>query len=60
MDITMCKANDCPIKDKCKRYTAKAGLMQSYFLDTPFKIVDNVFTCEMFYNNNINLEDVLI
>ena len=37
MDITMCKARGCPIKRKCKRYTAiPDSQYQSYFLKVPF------------------------
>ena len=38
-DICMCKgsigATDCPFKEKCYRYTAKADLYQSYFIKLP-------------------------
>lgn len=34
-DITMCEGAECPIKDSCRRFTAKVGLMQSYFLNSP-------------------------
>lgn len=29
-DITKCVAKDCPLKDKCYRFTAKDGHWQSY------------------------------
>jgi hypothetical protein len=44
-DITMCNGVDCPVKDKCYRYTSKPSDRQSYFLFPPFK--DGV--CEMFW-----------
>jgi hypothetical protein len=40
-DITMCwgqkGAIDCPYKERCFRYTAKADEYQSYFIDLPLK-----------------------
>lgn len=30
-DITMCLKHDCKLKEKCKRYVAKASNYQSYF-----------------------------
>jgi hypothetical protein len=45
-DITMCKGTDCPIKEKCYRFTAKADdLYQSYFTEPPIK--DG--KCEMYW-----------
>jgi len=35
-DITKCKGQNCPIKQKCKRYTAKS-VWQSYFMESPIK-----------------------
>lgn len=45
MDITKCKGEDCPIKENCKRFTAKESLMQSYFIESPFN--DN--KCDMYW-----------
>jgi hypothetical protein len=56
-DITMCNPTDCPIKDKCYRFTAIPGRMQQvYFVDAPGKIIEGEFKCEHFWGN---LEDVL-
>jgi hypothetical protein len=36
-DITMCKGNDCPLKESCYRYTATPDdLWQSYFMNPPY------------------------
>ena len=36
-DITMCKGTNCPLKEKCYRFTAKADEYQSYFNEIPLK-----------------------
>jgi hypothetical protein len=37
-DITMCPGHDCPLKEKCYRYTAKpCEFRQSYFMSPPYK-----------------------
>lgn len=36
-DITMCVGTNCPLKEKCYRYTAKVSeYRQSYFTDVPY------------------------
>ena len=37
LDITMCKGEGCPVKDKCRRHTATPDYYQAYFAETPFK-----------------------
>ena len=37
MDIAKCKGDGCPVKERCYRFTAKAGVYQSYFVDVPIK-----------------------
>ena len=37
MDITMCKGERCPVRERCKRFNAEPGMMQSYFTETPGK-----------------------
>lgn len=60
-DITMCNGGDCPVKDKCYRFTAKPSeFRQSYFLNTPFK--DD--KCDMFWGEKAesifnDLKDIL-
>lgn len=36
-DITMCKGDNCSIKDTCYRHTAKADRLQSWFVEAPIK-----------------------
>jgi hypothetical protein len=46
-DITMCKGDDCPKRDKCYRYLAEPEPhMQSYFLTPPN--IDGV-ECDSFW-----------
>jgi hypothetical protein len=49
MDITLCKGNNCPIKEQCKRYIYKPDfpLYQSYFTESPIK--DG--KCDMFWGD---------
>ena len=36
-DITMCKGDDCPLKENCYRCTATPDdLWQSYFINPPY------------------------
>jgi hypothetical protein len=52
-DITMCPGTDCPVKEKCYRFTANASeFIQSYFFEPPFEEKDGVFTCEMYWGEN--------
>lgn len=34
-DITKCEGHDCPLKEKCYRYTSKDNHRQSYFVEDP-------------------------
>lgn len=36
-DICMCSGLNCPVKENCYRFTAKADEYQTYFLDAPIK-----------------------
>jgi hypothetical protein len=51
-DITKCSGANCPVKDKCYRYTSPASLRQSYFWDTPGKIESKQFSCDMYFGEN--------
>lgn len=54
-DITMCKGNDCPLKESCFRYLATPVILynthypdyQSYFTDPPFNKETN--TCDNYW-----------
>lgn len=48
-DITKCPGGDCPIKDKCYRFTAPTSdFRQSWFCEYPFK--DG--KCDTFWGEN--------
>jgi hypothetical protein len=52
-DITKCTGKDCLIKESCKRFTAEGNdYWQSWFTNPPFKIVEDKFTCEMYWGQN--------
>jgi hypothetical protein len=61
MDFTMCKGDDCPLKNKCRRYTEEPNLdYQSYFVDPPY--IDD--ECDMFFGDKSEyiykqLQDIL-
>lgn len=51
-DITKCSGAGCPWKSKCVRYITPANeYRQAYFSDTPGKMVEEVFACEMFWGD---------
>lgn len=53
MDITKCKGETCPLKDRCYRYTAKAcEYYQSYFIKEPYKIKNNKFKCDYLWTDD--------
>ena len=47
-DITKCRDKDCPVKEKCYRWTAEEDMMQSYFVESPRSDEG----CEMFWGEN--------
>ena len=50
-DISMCTNGECPLKQKCFRYTAKPiEHRQSYSMFKP-TVVDGEITCEWFWDN---------
>lgn len=51
-DITKCDPVDCPVKEKCYRFTSQASEYQSYFAKQPSEIIDGKFTCDMYWGEN--------
>jgi len=61
MDITKCKGKDCPLKETCYRYTAKASGMQSYFSDDKVCVIDdNHVSCEHYWSDLSNEDCIKI
>jgi hypothetical protein len=48
-DITKCSGHGCLVKEKCYRFTAEAGMRQSYFVEVPGKIEEGEFKCDMYW-----------
>jgi len=40
-DISMCKGEDCPLKETCYRYTAESSDYQAYFMKIPYDTTTN-------------------
>jgi hypothetical protein len=54
-DISKCSGEDCPVKEKCYRFTATASeYRQSYFFKPPLEVKNGVVTCEMYWGDQAN------
>jgi hypothetical protein len=53
-DITKCKGDGCPIKEKCYRFTAIADEYQSYFGNPPIK--DG--KCDMYWEARVHQQHI--
>lgn len=51
-DITKCKDEECPLKEKCFRYTSPASEYQSYFSGSPRNKNDDSKICTSFWDNS--------
>lgn len=50
-----CNGGECPVKDKCLRFTKKGNeFMQPYFNSEPFIIEYGHFMCQFFIGGEIN------
>lgn len=50
MDITKCSGQNCPVKEKCYRFTAPASQYQSYFVIPPIKTTkERKLDCEHYW-----------
>jgi len=50
MDITKCSVTNCPVKEKCYRFTAPASQYQSYFVIPPIKTTEEgKLDCEHYW-----------
>lgn len=48
-DISMCPGNDCPMKEKCWRFTATPDPWRQAFFSTP---PNDGEECEQFWSND--------
>lgn len=52
-DITKCPGDNCPVKERCYRFTAPSSIHQSYFAELPGKLdtgtTPPVWRCDMFW-----------
>ena len=54
-DITKCRGKDCPVRETCHRFTVQEGYWQSWFMDSPSKVVDGRFICNSYWGDNAQL-----
>jgi len=55
MPLQKCYGGECPVKDKCLRFTKKSHeYMQPYFKAEPFVIEYGYFMCQHFIGGEIN------
>lgn len=48
-DINLCHGGKCPLREYCRRYTAKTSANQSYIMP-PYKVTDGIFSCQLFWS----------
>ena len=51
-DITKCTGKDCPVKEKCYRYTSPEDSRQSWFYESPHQTIDGEFACSYYWGEN--------
>jgi len=52
-DITMCKGENCPMKETCYRYKAvPSEYWQSYFTKLPLEIIEGKVECKFYWEIN--------
>lgn len=50
-DISKCMGDNCPLKEKCYRYTSPSSeYAQAYYVGTPFN--EETQTCDYFWDIN--------
>jgi hypothetical protein len=50
IDITICSGKNCPVREKCYRYTAPPNeYWQSFFIEPPIKIEDGKMICDHYW-----------
>ena len=57
-DITMCKGENCPMKETCYRYKATPNEhRQSYFIKPPFEMVEGRIECPLYWEINTKKDE---
>ncbi len=52
-DITLCRGDNCQMKNTCHRYLAKPfEFRQSYFMKPPIEIVEGEAKCKYYWEVN--------
>jgi len=57
IDIAKCKGGDCPLKDTCYRYKAVTGILQTFFLEIPYKKEEE--KCKYYMSTEEEINDIL-
>ncbi len=52
-DISMCIANQCPLKEFCYRFTAEEDKDQTFMMNPPYKEDDGLVECAQFWFNYV-------
>jgi hypothetical protein len=53
MDIRMCRGTNCPVREKCYRFTAPPSeYWQSFFSEVPIRIEDGKLKCDYYWGDN--------
>ena len=55
-DITMCSGGNCPMRETCYRYKAEPSEYQSYFTETPYKMIEGKIECDHYWEIDIKKE----
>lgn len=50
-DISKCSGYDCPIRNKCFRFTALANESWQTYISPPGKYIGRKFVCDFFVDN---------
>jgi len=58
MDLDMCEGLNCPLKNRCYRYTApKDYKYQSYMIGSPFRKEKGKIVCDLFIKDKRKLKN---
>lgn len=54
-DISKCSGQNCPLKEKCYRYTAPGDSENQSYILPPFIIDKGLFKCSMYWGSSVDL-----